>query len=60
MEVCQDECKLPFDAHCRATDSGWLCTRKREHDGPHVACGGGQGHAFHIWTEHEAEAQEPS
>lgn len=47
---CHNECKLPFDAHCHATDSGWLCTRKLDHDGLHIACGGGQGHAFHSWN----------
>lgn len=53
---CQDECKLPFDAHCHARDSGWFCTRKRGHDGRHVACGT-HDHAFHVWVDTNPDAR---
>ena len=58
MGTCQ-YCNPPFKGYpetCRATktrdaQSGppWICTRPRNHMGPHVACGGYQAHEMHEW-----------
>jgi len=34
------------DAHCEIKCKGWICTRKQNHKGEHVACAGDESR-FH-------------
>ena len=63
LTTCKNRClHVRLDQGCGSQHNGWGCTLPKDHNGPHIACGGGgtmkfypQNHNFACWTDEEAE-----